>query len=86
MEEKNKPLEEKRRLEEQKVIDIDKAKFVYDEKDLREAVQNILKDFNECRDKTDVWADEERWNRFERIFKSRIKRRFGKSFFEEVQG
>ena len=36
--------------------------------------EKLKKKFNICRDKTDVWADEERWNKFEKMFKAEIKK------------
>ena len=45
--------------------------------DVKEFIKQLKEDFEECRDKTDVWADEERWNKFEKMFKKRIKERAG---------
>jgi len=45
--------------------------------DVKEFIKQLKGDFEECRDKTDIWADEERWNKFEKMFKKRIKERAG---------
>jgi len=34
--------------------------------------EKLKKEFAKCRDKTDIWADEERWNKFEKMFKKEI--------------
>ena len=49
-----------------------------DIEDVKEFIKQLKGDFEECRDETDIWADEERWNKFEKMFKKRIKERAGK--------
>jgi len=55
-----------------------KTDAVLEVKDVKEFIKQLKGDFEECRDETDIWADEERWNKFEKMFKKRIKERAGK--------
>jgi len=36
--------------------------------------KKLKEEFAKCRDKTDIWADEGRWNKFEKMFKKEIKK------------
>ena len=49
-----------------------KGRYYYDE-DIKEFIKLLKEEFEKCRDKTDVWADEERWNKFEKMFKKKLK-------------
>ena len=40
-------------------------------------IRLLKEEFDNCRDKTDVWEDEERWNKFEKMFKKKIKELVG---------
>jgi len=42
-------------------------------KDIKEFIRLLKEEFIICRDKTDIWADEERWNKFEKMFKNKLK-------------
>ena len=54
-------------------IDPEFSSIIYLEEDVKEFIKQLKGDFEECRDETDIWADEERWNKFEKMFKKRIK-------------
>ena len=41
--------------------------------DVKEFIRLLKEEFFICRDKTDIWADEERWNKFEKMFKKKLK-------------
>lgn len=43
-------------------------------KQFEQLISDLKKDFNECRDKTDIW-DSERWNKFEKMFINKLKER-----------
>lgn len=51
----------------------------YLEKDVKEFIKLLKEEFGDCRDKTDVWADEERWNKFEKMFKKKLGELAGKN-------
>jgi len=47
-------------------------------KDFKEFIRLLKEEFGNCRDKTDVWADEERWDKFERMFEKKLNKLAGK--------
>ena len=45
--------------------------WAYREEDVKLFIRRLNKDFDDCRDKTDIW-DSERWDKFEKMFRKRI--------------
>ena len=47
------------------------AMIVYPADKLKAFIKKVLEDFEECRDKTDIWGSE-RWDKFEKMFIKKI--------------
>jgi hypothetical protein len=49
---------------------------------VKEAEKELKEEFGNCRDKTDIW-DNERWGKFEKMFRMKIKEVFNGKAKEE---
>jgi len=43
----------------------------------KEFIKLLKKEFKKCRDETDIWGDGERWGNFERMFMKKINKLVG---------